>query len=173
MAVAAHHLSTLSTAYSTGQVATQIFRRRKAVDASCSGVHQIVELLQLGRCSSVHAARAYGLANSNYLQKRRKSYNYSAFRIKRLDEGFREPTLHCPDKGFRDRRKVACKSSKDSLVPNLELEPTDKEFGRRPANQFNGIFLLLILNIGIYVADHILHVSIGQASEIHPPSLSR
>jgi hypothetical protein len=172
MAVAAHHLSTLSTAYSTAQVATQIFRRRKAVDTSCYGVHQTVDLLQLGCCSSAHGARAFGSASSKHLQRRRKSYSYSAFRIKRLHEGFREPMLHLPNKGFPDRRKFACKSSKDSLVPNLELEPTGKESERRPANQFNGIFLLLTLNIGIYVADHILHVSIGQDSEIRPPSLS-
>lgn len=76
--------------------------------------------------------------------------------------------LHLPNKGFPDRRKFACKSSKDSLVPNLELEPTGKESERRPANQFNGIFLLLTLNIGIYVADHILHVSIGQDSVLLP-----
>jgi hypothetical protein len=50
-------------------------------------------------------------------------------------------------------------------TPIWSCKPTGERIETRPANHFDGIFLLLILNIGIYVADHILQVSIGQASE--------
>lgn len=59
-----------------------------------------------------------------------------------------------------------------NLARNLELEPSTRGPRSQAGNQFNGIFLLLILNIGIYVADHLLHVSCQTgAVHVHCPQL--
>ncbi|KAF8034621.1 hypothetical protein BT93_C0815 [Corymbia citriodora subsp. variegata] len=54
------------------------------------------------------------------------------------------------------RRRLLCRMSSSDMIPQLELEKPE----RRPVKRANGIFWIILLNIGIYVADHLFQVRI-------------
>ncbi|KAI3414450.1 Rhomboid domain-containing protein [Psidium guajava] len=52
------------------------------------------------------------------------------------------------------RRRLLCRMSGSDMISRLELEKPEQ----RPAKRANGIFWIILLNIGIYVADHLFQV---------------
>ncbi|XP_010048099.2 rhomboid-like protein 11, chloroplastic [Eucalyptus grandis] len=52
------------------------------------------------------------------------------------------------------RRRPPCRMSGSDLIPQLELEKPEQ----RPVKRANGIFWIILLNLGIYVADHLFQV---------------
>ncbi|KAK8496146.1 hypothetical protein V6N13_098132 [Hibiscus sabdariffa] len=52
--------------------------------------------------------------------------------------------------------RLVCRMKGSDIIPDLELEkPGDR---RKPEKSVNGVFWIILLNLGIYVADHLFHV---------------
>ncbi|XP_006394819.2 rhomboid-like protein 11, chloroplastic isoform X2 [Eutrema salsugineum] len=61
---------------------------------------------------------------------------------------FRPPTVV--------KSRIACRFSQSDITPQFELgKPQDK---RKPQKRANGIFWIILINIGIFVADHFFQV---------------
>lgn len=54
------------------------------------------------------------------------------------------------------RTRFLCKMNSSDMISQLELGKPEER--RKPEKRVNGIFWILLLNIGIYVADHLLQV---------------
>ncbi|KAL5558807.1 hypothetical protein UlMin_035018 [Ulmus minor] len=54
------------------------------------------------------------------------------------------------------RSRTVCKMSDSDIMSQLELGKP--EYRRRPHKRVNGIFWIILLNLGIYVADHVFQV---------------
>lgn len=52
--------------------------------------------------------------------------------------------------------QLFCKTKNSDMISHLELEKVGEK--RKPEKRVNGIFWILLINIGIYVADHIFQV---------------
>ncbi|GAQ79838.1 Rhomboid family proteins [Klebsormidium nitens] len=106
------------------------------------------------RLQSTRTAHRHGkLPQSNCLSKPHELAS---------ETGVRLPQSNIP---LKRRQVVTCGAAgkpdaSSNLARNLELEPSTRGPRNQAGNQFNGIFLLLILNIGIYVADHLLHLPV-------------
>ncbi|KAJ0031978.1 hypothetical protein Pint_12792 [Pistacia integerrima] len=65
----------------------------------------------------------------------------------------RLPLLHSP---LILRSRLVCRSSGSDMIPQLEIEKPD---GRRKQDKrVNGIFWIILINLGLYVADHVFQV---------------
>uniref|UniRef100_A0A7C8YEP8 Peptidase S54 rhomboid domain-containing protein n=1 Tax=Opuntia streptacantha TaxID=393608 RepID=A0A7C8YEP8_OPUST len=58
----------------------------------------------------------------------------------------------CPSSGFR----LFCKFNDSDLVPQLEIRKPDERW--KQEKSVNGVFWIILLNLGLYVADHIFQV---------------
>ncbi|KFK27816.1 hypothetical protein AALP_AA8G433600 [Arabis alpina] len=61
---------------------------------------------------------------------------------------FRPLTVH--------RSRIACKFSNSDITPQFEVSKAEEK--RKPQKQANGIFWIILINLGIYVADHFFQV---------------
>uniref|UniRef100_A0A2P2JH69 Uncharacterized protein LOC105638271 n=1 Tax=Rhizophora mucronata TaxID=61149 RepID=A0A2P2JH69_RHIMU len=54
------------------------------------------------------------------------------------------------------RPRFLCKSDNSDIIRHLELEKP--EFRKKPVKQVNGVFWIILLNLGMFVADHFFQV---------------
>ncbi|XVE71062.1 hypothetical protein DITRI_Ditri10aG0119900 [Diplodiscus trichospermus] len=77
----------------------------------------------------------------------------SSSSFSRLTEPLMFPLLHSRP---TIRPRLLCKMNDSDIISDLELgKPRDR---RKPERRVNGVFWIILLNLGIYVADHLLQV---------------
>ncbi|CAA7025931.1 unnamed protein product [Microthlaspi erraticum] len=54
------------------------------------------------------------------------------------------------------KSRIACRFSKSDITPQFEVSKAEEK--RKPQKQANGIFWIILINLGIYVADHFFQV---------------
>nr|AIY60653.1 rhomboid protein Hedne_RBL11 [Hedera nepalensis] len=77
--------------------------------------------------------------------------------LPKLPSSFQRFTrINTPLRMQPNRSRFICKMKSSDMISQLELGKPEER--RKPVKQVNGIFWILLLNIGIYVADHLFQV---------------
>lgn len=87
------------------------------------------------------------LNNNNYQSTLKFNYNH----YKSVSPSFNRCPIY-----IRRVPRVLCKMKDSDMISQLELGKLGEK--RKPEKQVNGIFWILLINIGVFVADHIFQV---------------
>ncbi|OMO91040.1 hypothetical protein COLO4_18696 [Corchorus olitorius] len=82
-----------------------------------------------------------------------KPYPCNSSASPRLIEHVKFPLLHSLP---TIRPRLVCKMSNSDIIPELELGKPERR--RKPEKRVNGVFWIILLNLGIYAADHLFQV---------------